>query len=125
MNGCTHSASKISNYSDLSKYGKVLKVTLKKTGNIMKPWPKDDEVDFNTAKGFAAVEQDNGKVIIIPLDFRKKPTASQWQWWSMGSFPVLYPLKYQSTEFNSVKKINGGYEILKANVNKCGTWYIR
>ena len=123
MRGCTNAKSKILNFSDLSKYGKVLKISLSGAGNIMKPWPKDHEVDWNTAKGFAAVEQTDGKVIIMALDFRKRPGAGKWKWWSVGSFPDLFPLSYQGADINAVKKINGGYEILKKNVNKCGIWY--
>ena len=103
MNGCTEAKTKIINYSDLAKYGTVLKTTLSKAGDIMMPWPKDDQVEWNTAKGFAAVEKD-GKVIILPLDFRKKPDAAKWKWWSLGSFPGLYPLSYQAAEINAVKK---------------------
>jgi len=123
MCGTSNATASISNFSDLSKYGKVLRITLKKTGNIMKPWPHDDQVDWNTAAGFMAVEK-NGKVTILALDFRKKPTASKWQWWSLGSFPELYPATdYGYSNFNAVKKISGGYQILKQNVNKTSTWY--
>jgi hypothetical protein len=126
MCGTANATAKIANYSDLSKYGKVLRITLKKAGDIMKPWPHDDEIDWNTAKGFMAVEQTDGKVVILALDFRKKPTASKWQWWSLGSFPKLYPATdYGYSEFSAVKKINGGYEIPKENVNKTSTWYVR
>lgn len=125
MNGTNDATSRIINFSDLSKYGKVLRITMSGAGNIMKPFPHDDQVDWNTAKGFMAVEKSDGKVIIMPLDFRKRPSAAKWQWWSIGSIPDLYPAQdYGFTEFNSVIKINGGYEILKENVNKSSTWYI-
>jgi len=126
MCGTTNATASISNFSDLSKYGKVLRITLKKAGDIMKPWPNDDQVDWNTAKGFMAVEQTDGKVVILALDFRKRPGAGKWQWWSLGSFPGLYPgTDYGYSDFNAVKKISGGYEILKQNINKSSTWYIR
>jgi len=125
MCGTANATASIANYSDLSKYGKVLRITLKKAGDIMKPWPHDDEIDWNTAKGFMAVEKDNGKVVILALDFRKKPTAGKWKWWSLGKFPKLYPGQdYGYTEFNAVKKVGGGYEILKQNVNKTSVWYL-
>ena len=125
MCGTANATAKITNYSDLAKYGKVLRITLKKAGDIMKPWPHDHEIEWNTAKGFMAVEKD-GKVTVLALDFRKKPTAGKWQWWSLGSFPKLYPAtNYGYSDFNAVKKINGGYEIPKENVNKTSTWYIR
>jgi len=123
MCGTADARKSIVNYADLSKYGKVLRITMKKAGNIMKPWPHDHEVDWNTAKGFAAVEKSNGKVVILPLDFRKKPNAGRWKWWSLGSFPGLFPVSDANSEINAVRKTGGGYEILKKNVNKNGTWY--
>ena len=121
--GCKEMRSTVRNFDDLSKYGKVLKLTLTTKGDIMKPWPNDDEVDFNTAAGYAAVLLSSGKVEIMPLDFRKRPNESTWQWWSVGSFPGLYPLDEQGTKINAVKKIIHGYEILPDNVSKCGYWY--
>ncbi|UKN01121.1 hypothetical protein K6119_15435 [Paracrocinitomix mangrovi] len=121
--GCSDDHAKIRNYTDLSKYGKVLKVSLSQTGDIMKPWPNDHEVDFNTAAGYAAVEKDNGKVEVMPLEFRKKPGESTWQWWSVGKFPNLYPMNDNGTDIVGVKKLEYGYEILPENVNKCGYWY--
>ena len=124
MKGCSDTRSKITNFSDLSKYGTVLKVSLSAGGNIMKPWPNDHEILYNTAQGFAAVEKSSGKVEIIPLDFRKSPADTKWQWWSVGSFPGLFPMQDESAQINAVKKQeNGGYEIPKANVDKCSTWY--
>ncbi len=121
--GCKEMRSTVRNFDDLSKYGEVLKMSLSQTGDIMKPWPNDSEVDFNTAMGFAAVKLSNGKIEIMPLDFRKRPVESNWQWWSVGSFPGLYPLDEQGTKINAVKKITHGYEILPQNVDKCGFWY--
>lgn len=123
MSGCTEAKDKMINYNDLSKYGKILKTTLAKGGDIMKPWPKDDEIDYNTAQGFAAVEKASGKIEIIPLEFRKKPTDSKWQWWSIGSIPGLYPMQDEATQINAVKKLEHGYQIEKANLNKCSKWY--
>ena len=123
--GCNDAHAKIRNYSDLSKYGKVLKVSLSQTGDIMKPWPNDHEVDFNTAAGYAAVEKTDGRVEIMPLEFRKRPTESDWQWWSVGKFPNLFPMNDNGTDITGVKKLDHGYEILPENVNSCGYWYTR
>lgn len=123
MEGCTEAKASITNYSDLSKYGTVLKTSLSKGGDIMKPFPNDHEVEFNTAKGFAAVEKSSGKVEIIPLEFRKAPSESKWQFWSVGSIPRLFPMQDEAVEVNAVKKLELGYEIEKANVSKCSTWY--
>ena len=121
--GCDDAKSKIRNYSDLSKYGEVIRISLTKAGDIMKPWPKDDEIDFNTANGYAAVKKSNGKIEVMPLDFRKRPNESTWQWWSVGSFPGLYPMNENGVEIIGVKKLEHGYEILPSNVSTCGYWY--
>ncbi len=121
--GCDDAKSKIKNFADLSKYGKVLRISLTQTGDIMKPWPNDHEVDFNTAAGYAAVEKSSGKVEIMPLDFRKRPTETTWQWWSVGKFPGLYPMDEQGTKITGVKKLEHGYEILPEQVSNCGYWY--
>ncbi|MEO9532178.1 MAG: hypothetical protein ABJG68_10705 [Crocinitomicaceae bacterium] len=121
--GCSDAKSSIKNYSDLAKYGKVLRITLSQSGDIMKPWPNDHEVDFNTADGYAAVEKTNGKVEIMPLEFRKRPTETSWQWWSVGTFPGLYPMDEQGTKITGVKKMEHGYEILPEQVSSCGYWY--
>ena len=121
--GCADAKSKIKNYSDLAQYGKVLRISMSQSGDIMKPWPNDHEVDFNTADGYAAVEKTNGKVEIMPLEFRKRPTESIWQWWSVGSFPGLFPMNEQGTKITGVKKMEHGYEILPEKVSSCGYWY--
>lgn len=125
--GCEDERSKVTNFSDLSKYGEVLLMTLTKTGDIMKPWPNDDEVDFNTAEGYASVKKSDGRIEVMPLEFRKRPTESMWQWWSVGKFPGLFPMHDQDNaiEINAVKKVEHGYEILPENAKKCGYWYDR
>lgn len=123
LSGCSESGSKVHNKADLNKYGKVLKMTLAVGGDIMKPWPNDDQVDYNTAAGFAAVEKSSGIVEIMPLDFRKRPTETSWQWWSVGSWPDFYSINEQGSKTTAVKKIEHGYQILSENVQKCGYWY--
>lgn len=123
--GCTDMRGKVRNLSDLNKYGKLIKITMTGSGDIMKPWPNDHLVDFNTADGFAAFEKASGKIEILPLEFRKRPTESDWQWWSLGKFPGLYPMDDHGTKINAVKKLEHGYEILPENVEKCGYWYTK
>jgi hypothetical protein len=99
-------------------------MTMTQTGDIMKPWPNDHEVDFNTAMGYAAVEKSDGRVEIMPLEFRKRPVETSWQWWSVGKFPGLYPMRgNDGTTINAVKKLEHGYQIPAENVAKCGYWY--
>lgn len=121
--GCEDAKSKIINYADLAQYGEVLRITLQSSGDIMKPWPNENEVDFNTAEGYAAVKKSSGKIEIMALEFRKRPTETQWQWWSVGMMPGLYPMDDNGTQITGVKKLEHGYEILPENVSKCGYWF--
>jgi hypothetical protein len=123
FSGCNNTKSTISNKSDLNQYGEVLKVSLMKKGDIMKPFPHDSEIDFNTAYGYAAVKKVSGKIEIMPLQFRKKPTETAWKFWSVGTWPNLYSIKEQMSSINAVQKLEHGYEILPENIEKCTTWY--
>jgi hypothetical protein len=119
--GCNEMSSKVPNASDLDKYGKRLKLTLSKTGDIMKPWPNDDQVEWNTAAGYGAFERTDGKIEIVPVVFRKAPTETNWQWWSIGKKPRDYALGSNEVGVNA-KLLDYGYEILKANATTCGMW---
>ena len=116
---CSDMRAKVTNASDLNKYGTLLKVTMTKTGDIMKPWPRDNEIDWNTANGWGAFEKD-GKVEVINLEFRKKPTATNWKWWSIGKLPS----DYEMTGKMNIKpeKLFFGYEMKKEKVSGCDNW---
>jgi len=122
--GCDDAKSRIVNVADLNKYGTLLRISLAGTGNIMKPWPNDHEIDWNTAQGYAAIETPQGTVEVIHLEFRKRPTARVWKWWSIGSTSTHYDLLYQGADGIGVKAEKGkfGYVMLKENVQKCASW---
>ena len=93
---------------------------MSKTGDIMFPWPNDHKVQWNTANGWGAFETADGKVEVINLEFRKEPSATKWQWWSVGTLPSDYEL----TGKDNIKpeRLNFGYEMTKAKVNTCEGW---
>ena len=117
---CTDQRAQVTNISDLSKYGTLLKISMSKTGDIMFPWPNDHKVQWNTANGWGAFETADGKVEVINLEFRKEPSATKWQWWSVGTLPSDYEL----TGKDNIKpeRLNFGYEMTKAKVNTCEGW---
>ena len=118
---CPDRRKAVTNASELSKYGRLLKLTTKKAGNIMKPFPHDHEVAFNTATGYGAFEKD-GKVELIPLDFRKSPNARKWNWHSVGKTPDDFELSGSGMNIRP-EIVNYGYEIRKKNVKKCAAWH--
>jgi hypothetical protein len=119
--GCADDRSKVTNLDHLSKFGKLLKLSLQATGNIMKPFPHEHEVEFNCANGYGAFEKD-GKAEVINLEFRKTPGAAKWNWHSVGSTPSELILNGSELTI-SPTIVTAGYEILPANVNKCASWY--
>src|SRR5690606_11892537 len=103
------------------KYGKLLRLDYASTGNIMWPWPRDHEVQFNTASGYGVFEKD-GQVEIIQLEFRKTPSESAFKFHSIGNIPK--DLEMQCPHQLSIKPeiLNYGYEMKKENAAKCKIW---
>lgn len=120
MTHCADSRGQITNVADMGKYGTLLKVSYEATGDIMYPWPRDDEVQWNTAAGWAAFEQDDGRVTVMPLEFRKTPTESRWNFHSVGFTPDDLALQGKLTV--APELLGYGYEMRKANVDVCKAW---
>jgi len=119
---CVDQAHKVVNKDHLNKYGKRLKLVFHGPGGkIMKPWPNNHQVEWYTAQGYGAFEKD-GKVEIIHLEFRRAPTATRWKWHSIGK--TGGHLSMQTTNGGiKPEMLNFGYEMKKANVNKCSSWF--
>lgn len=122
VGNCADAAGSVSNLSDLDKYGKRLKVALSQTGDIMKPWPNDHLVEWNTANGYGAFETSGGKIEIINLEFRKTPGSAQWQFWSVGSIPSDYTVNDKGQDLIKPEILNYGFEVLRENATKCAPW---
>lgn len=120
MESCQDRRSSITNLDHLSKYGTLLKIDYEQTGDIMFPWPRDHEVQWNTAAGWAAFEKADGRVEVIPLEFRKDPSASRWDFHSIGFTPDDYAMT--GTVNVNPELLQFGYEMRKANVNTCTAW---
>ncbi len=120
LESCTDRRSSITNLSHMDKYGTLLRIDYERTGDIMFPWPRDHEVQWNTAAGWAAFEKEDGRVEVMPIEFRKDPSASRWDFHSVGFTPSDYGMT--GTVSINPELLQFGYEMRKENVNTCQAW---
>lgn len=118
---CQNKAGSIPNVSELSQYGKLLKVDYSQTEDIMYPWPRDHEVEFNTAGGYGIFEK-NGKLEVIHLEFRKSPSASRYDFHSLGNIPAHLEMLCPNQTSIKPEILEYGYEMKKENLYKCHPW---
>ncbi|MBX7150373.1 hypothetical protein K1X84_01945 [bacterium] len=119
--GSTDQQNEIPNRDALSKYGKLLKLTCKQTGQVMKPWPNENQVDNYVGTGFGLFERTDGKYEIIGLSFLRKPSESQFRWTALGGIPDDYALNASGYQIKPAL-LSFGYEIPKENIGKSGNW---
>ncbi len=115
----------IFNWEELKKYGYPEKVTVQRTGQVMKPWPRQNEVESYVGSGWGLFKKDDGKYEVIGLGFVQKPGDSKWKWTSIASDMDYYILLETGNGDNyrvHPKKLDQGYEILSQNINKNGVW---
>lgn len=114
----------VMNWQDVSKYGKLIKLSVMQTGKVMKPWPNENQVESYVGSGWALVETTDGKYEVIGFGFVKKPDDKLWKLTSVASDMDYYPLNVPSYMGNGIKakRLNVGYEILKENIGKAGLW---
>lgn len=120
---CVDQAHMVTNVNHLNKYGKRLKLVLTGPGGkIMHPWPNDHKVKWYTTGGYAVFEKKSGKVEIINLTFKRAPKARLWQWATIGNTGGHLSM---GTNNGGIKPemLTFGYEMKKANVNKCVPWF--
>lgn len=117
--GCTDVKSSIGNSGELKKYGEPVKITVKETGPVYKPWPNEHMVDYFVGYGYGAFKRPDGKNEIILLNFRRTPTENNFSFFGAnlmnhyeieGSSPIKFPV------------LNLGYEISAEGINKCTMW---
>jgi hypothetical protein len=119
--GCQNKALAISNAGELAKFGTVLKLDYDQTEDLKFPWPRDNEIQFNTASGYGVFEK-NGKVEIIRLEFRKSPSEEQFSFHSIGPKPTDLHMQCPDQFFIKPEILNYGYEMRKENIFRCKVW---
>lgn len=118
---CQNKAGSIPNVADLSQYGKLLKVDYSQTGDIMFPWPRDHEVQYNTASGYGIFER-NGTLEVIQLEFRKLPSASRFEFHAIGNRPTHLTMLCPNQMSIQPEILDYGYEMNKENLYICHPW---
>jgi len=117
--GCTDNKATIGGKDNMKKYGEVIKLTCAQTGQVMKPWPNENQVEYFTGAGYGVFKRTDGKYEIIKLDFRKSPGSSQFDF-SGANVMSHYEIEGSITIKSEV--LNLGYEISKEGIDKCTIW---
>jgi hypothetical protein len=115
----------ILNVEELKKYGYPEKVTVERTGKVMKPWPNENEVESFVGSGWGLFKREDGKYEVIGLGFVQKPGDSKWKWTSIASDMDYYILLETGNGDNyrvQPQRLGQGYEILNENIQKNGVW---
>jgi hypothetical protein len=115
----------ITNWEELKKYGYPEKVTVERTGKVMKPWPRENEVESYVGSGWGLFKRDDGKYEVIGLGFVNKPGDDKWKWTSIASdmdYYILTETGSGDTKRIKPKRLDQGYEILPANIQKSNVW---
>lgn len=115
----------IYNVEELKKYGYPEKVTVERTGKVMKPWPNDSEVESFVGSGWGLFKREDGKYEVIGLGFVQKPGDSKWKWTSIASDMDYYILLESGNGDNfrvQPQRLGQGYEIPAANIQKSAVW---
>jgi hypothetical protein len=123
--GSADNRSIISNWEDLKKFGYPEKVTVERTGQVMKPWPKDNEIESFVGSGWCLVKRDDGKYEVIGLSFVQKPGEKTWRWTAIASDMDYYILLESGNGDNlrvHPQRLGQGYEILQQNIGKSSVW---
>jgi hypothetical protein len=109
------------NVSDLAKYGTLRRLSFTQTGRVMKPFPRQTEVNNFVGMGWAVFERE-GRCEVIELSFSRQPTEQQWRWTGLGVTPSHYTLNYGANQQIRARLLQFGYEILPANIERNGRW---
>lgn len=111
----------IPNRDELSKYGKLIKLSCAQTGVVMKPFPNQTQVDNYVGTGYGLFERTDGKYEIILLSFSRRPTEKNFRWTGLGAIPDDYTFSSNGYQIRPTI-LNFGYEIPKENIAKSGNW---
>ena len=117
--GARDRKSEIPNANQLAKYGRLLKLTCAQTNKVMKPFPNQNQVANYVGMGYGLFERE-GRYVVIPLGFSRKPEEPTLRWTVLRGRPDDYALRGPDEILPTL--LEHGYEIPKANLDKTGTW---
>ncbi|MBX3469400.1 MAG: hypothetical protein KF878_21205 [Planctomycetes bacterium] len=109
------------NLGDLAKYGTLRRLSFSQTGQVMKPFPRQNEVNNFVATGWAVFERE-GRCEVVELSFSRLPSEERWRWTGLGVTPTHYSLSRPPADPIRPRLLQHGYEILPANVDRTGRW---
>lgn len=122
--GASDDRNMVSNWQELSKHGKLLKLAVSQTGTVMRPWPNENQIESYVGSGWILVEKTDGKYEVIGYSFVKKPGEKQWRVTAVASDMDYYTLTIPSRLGSKIeaKRLEFGYEIPKENITKGSVW---
>jgi hypothetical protein len=114
----------VSNWQDLSRHGKLVKLSVSQTGTVMRPWPNENQIESYVGSGWILVERTDGKYEVIGYSYIKKPGEQKWRVTAVASDMDYYTLSIpaQLGYKLEAKRLELGYEIPKENIAKGGIW---
>jgi hypothetical protein len=114
----------VSNWQELSRHGKLVKLSVSQTGTVMRPWPNENQVESYVGSGWILVERPDGKYEVIGYSFVKKPGEQKWRVTAVASDMDYYTLSIPSRLGYKIeaKRLELGYEIPKENIAKGNVW---
>jgi hypothetical protein len=117
--GCTDVKATIGLKDEMKKYGELLKLTVKETGPVMQPWPRDKLVDYYVGYGYGAFKRADGKHEIIMLRFRRAPAEKNF---SFNGAEVMGHYEIEGSSPIKAEQLTHGYEITSEGITKCTMW---
>lgn len=114
----------VSNWEDLKKHGKLIKLSVTQTGTVMKPWPNEKQIESYVGSGWILVERTDGKYEVIGYSYIKKPEEKQWRVTAVASDMDYYTITVPASMGQKIypKRLELGYEIPKENIAKGNVW---
>ena len=109
----------IPNADHLAKFGKLLKLTCAQTNKVMKPFPNQHQIKNFVGAGYGLFEKE-GRYLVIPLGFVRKPEEPVLRWSTVRGTPDDYALRGPREYLPTV--LEHGYELPQANLAKTGSW---
>ncbi len=118
--GCDNSSTaQLGGLEHMKKHGEIIRFTIAQTGQVMKPWPNESQVNNYVGSGWGVFKHSDGRYEIISLGFSRAASSNLWSFTTCN----------KSDDFDQTgdiqihpEVIKLGYEILEKNINVCKKW---